>query len=301
MLEEPLFLDQLTTLPAKGVGLAVLGYPIKHSISPQLHGAALEKLSEKEPEFRHWKYQKIEVLPDLLPEALPKLADLGYRGLNLTIPHKVDVLPLIDAVDPQAKIMGAVNTLSWENNGWKGYNTDGVGLSRAVSNAFGKNLKDFNVLVLGAGGASRAAVSQCLGEGCQNLAIYNRSTDRANQLLEILKINGFSQEIVILDHPVNPFENTNSEILIINATSLGLQLSDASPIDLNAFPESVFVYDMVYNPPMTKLLQQAKEKQYSYSNGLGMLVGQAARSLEIWTGREISENAMRQGAKLALS
>ena len=221
MLEEPLFLDQLTTLPAKGVGLAVLGYPIKHSISPQLHGAALEKLSEKEPEFRHWKYQKIEVLPDLLPEALPRLADLGYRGLNLTIPHKVDVLPLIDAVDPQAKIMGAVNTLSWENNGWKGYNTDGVGLSRAVSNAFGKNLKDFNVLVLGAGGASRAAVSQCLGEGCQNLAIYNRSTDRANQLLEILKINGFSQEIVILDHPVNPFENTNSEILIINATSLG--------------------------------------------------------------------------------
>lgn len=301
MLEEPLSLNQLPNFYNNEVGLAVLGYPIKHSISPELHAAALKELSEKEPIFRKWKYQKIEVLPNRLAEALPLLSDSGYRGLNLTIPHKVEVLPLLDCIDDQAKVMGAVNTLSWENQGWKGYNTDGAGLSGDIYNAFGKRLKDFNVLVLGAGGASRAAVSQCLLEDCQNLAIYNRSIERASHLSEILRTNGFSQEVLILDQPINPFADTNSELLIINATSLGLRREDPSPVDLSVFPELVYVYDMVYNPPMTKLLKQAKEKKIPFSNGLGMLVGQAARSLEIWTGRDISENAMRQGAKLALS
>ena len=143
MLEEPLSLNQLPNFYNNEVGLAVLGYPIKHSISPELHAAALKELSEKEPIFRKWKYQKIEVLPNRLAEALPLLSDSGYRGLNLTIPHKVEVLPLLDCIDDQAKVMGAVNTLSWENQGWKGYNTDGARSFGRYIQCFWKEVERF--------------------------------------------------------------------------------------------------------------------------------------------------------------
>ena len=150
MLEETFLLDQLCRLQPNEVGLAVLGYPIKHSISPQLHTAALEVLALGDPAFACWNYRKIEVPPQHLSTALPRLVELGFRGLNLTIPHKVEILPLLSGIDPQAEIMGAVNTLKWENNGWHGYNTDGFGLSLAIRNAFQKSMADFDVLVLGA-------------------------------------------------------------------------------------------------------------------------------------------------------
>ena len=184
MLEDTFLLDQLAQPSPDEVGLAVLGFPVRHSISPHLHGAALKVLAGKEPKFNHWNYRKIEVAPQDLSSALPKLAQLGYRGLNLTIPHKVDVLPLLSSIDDRAAVLGAVNTLSWEEGGWKGYNTDGDGLSWAIKQAFHRQIDEFDILVLGAGGAARAAVAQCLFEGCKNLALFNRSVDRANLLCQ---------------------------------------------------------------------------------------------------------------------
>ena len=300
MLEQTFLLDQLTDLPADEVGLAVLGYPIAHSISPQLHGAALEVLAEKEAEFKRWHYRKIEVPPEDLHIALPRLAQLGFRGLNLTIPHKVDVLPHLCSIDDRARAMGAVNTLSWENGGWKGYNTDGVGLSRAIRQAFHRSVEEFDVLVLGAGGAARAAVAQCLFEGCASLSLFNRSVDRAEQLCLALKENGLKQEISVIESFSAPFENTEHPVLVINATSLGLQVDDPPPVDLDYFKGDTCVYDMVYNPPVTELLSQAKRNGFSWANGLGMLVGQAARSLEIWSGRSVSADAMSRAATSAM-
>ncbi len=292
MPEPPLFIEQISSLPPGDVGLAVLGQPIVHSLSPEMHNAALLELSRRESKFSRWKYHKIEIAPEHLAQALPRLAELGFRGLNLTIPHKVDVLSILEDIDPRALVMGAVNTLLWKNGSWKGYNTDGEGLSRAVKIAFGKGLNDFNVLILGAGGAARAAAAQCLAEGCQNLAVLNRSADRAQKMIESLRENGFSKRIELMDRPRNPFPGIKGKSLIINATSLGLQMDDPTPLDLSLFEKSVCIYDMIYNPPMTKLTSQAKEYHMPYSNGLGMLVGQAVRSLEIWTGQKVSEDAM---------
>jgi shikimate dehydrogenase len=300
MLEETFLLDQLCRLQSNEVGLAVLGYPIKHSISPQIHTAALEALALGDPAFACWNYRKIEVLPEHLSTALPRLVELGFRGLNLTIPHKVEVLPLLSDIDPQAEIMGAVNTLKWENNGWHGYNTDGYGLSLAIRNAFQKSLSDFHILVLGSGGAARAAVAQCLFEGCSRLAIYNRSPARAHALSQTFLQNKNHLSITVVDSPCDPFGNNEHPLLVINATSLGLRADDPSPIDLSVFAGHPYVYDMVYNPPETRLLAHAKDLGCPHVNGLGMLVGQAARSLEIWTGREVSFDAMNQAALEAL-
>ena len=292
MPEPPLVIEQISPLPPGDVGLAVLGQPIIHSLSPEMHNAALLELSRRDSKFSRWKYFKIEIAPEQLAQALPRLAELGFRGLNLTIPHKVDVLTILEEIDPKALVMGAVNTLRFENGYWKGYNTDGEGLSRAIQIAFGKGLNDFNVLVLGAGGAARAAAVQCLTEGCQYLAVLNRSADRAQKMIKALSENGFSNRVELMDHPRNPFIGRRGKNLIINATSLGLRMDDPTPLDLSLFEETVCVYDMIYNPPVTKLTKQAKEYRMAYSKGLSMLIGQAVRSLEIWTGQKVSEDAM---------
>ena len=301
MLKETFLLDDLPKLQPDQVGLAVLGHPIKHSMSPEIHTAALKVLADSSREFSRWNYHKIEVEPASLAKALPILADHGYRGLNLTIPHKVDVLPHLSLMDEQARIMGAVNTLSWENGAWKGYNTDGIGLSKAIEDAFTISLKEFQVIVLGAGGAARAAVAQCIFEGCEKVAIYNRSIDRAQLLSSALKENELNQEVLLLESFLNPFAGSKEPVLIINATSLGLKSEDPSPVDLTQVDGNFYVYDMVYNPAVTRLMTEAKKKSYPVANGLGMLVGQAARSLEIWSGREVSIEAMSEAARAAIS
>ncbi len=297
MLNETFLINDLSNLPKNEVGLAVLGCPVKHSISPKLHNAALAILAEKESSFRLWNYRKIEVLPSDLASALSKLSEFGFRGLNLTIPHKVDVLPLISSMDEQARAMGAVNTLNLEKGVWRGYNTDGVGLSRAIFQAFKKQMDEFNILILGAGGAARAAVAQSIFEGCRRVAVFNRSVDRARELCQALKNNGINQDIDLLESIKNPFSGSQEPTLVINATSLGLQLDDPSPIDLSLLSGNVYVFDMVYNPSVTNLLRQAKEVGYPCVNGLGMLVGQAAKSLEIWSDREVSTEAMSQAVQ----
>ena len=301
MLKETIRLDNLPKLSPDQVGLAVLGYPIKHSISPEIHTAALKVLAESSSEFSRWSYDKIEVEPGTLDKVLPILADYGYRGLNLTIPHKVDVLPHLELIDEHARVMGAVNTLSLENGQWKGYNTDGFGLSKAIEDAFSLSLKDFQVIVLGAGGAARAAVAQCIFEGCSSVSVYNRSIERARMLSSALKKNQLNQDVLLLNSFCNPYDGNKDPVLIINATSLGLKPEDPSPVDLTMADGNLYVYDMVYNPPVTQLMTDAKKKGYPVANGLGMLVGQAACSLEIWAGQEVSVQAMSEAAQAAIS
>ena len=140
MPERSLEIGEMHAFAEGQVGLAVLGCPIAHSISPQLHNASLKKMGESNPRYAHWRYDKIEVSASQLAEALPRLAELGYRGINLTIPHKVEVLPLLKSVDEEALAMGAVNTLVWDENGWSGRNTDGYGLEQVVHEDLGVRL-----------------------------------------------------------------------------------------------------------------------------------------------------------------
>ncbi len=193
MPEDTLLFDQIEPLPRGRTGLAVLGFPISHSLSPILHNAALREISKFKAEFKQWEYQKIELAPERLPEALDRLRDCGYRGLNLTIPHKVEVLPFLGSIDPDAELMGAVNTLTLVDGGWSGCNTDGYGLEQGLRETLKVELQDSQVLVLGAGGAARAAATQCLRRGCSRLWIGNRSIDRLKKVEEILKSN-FGEE-----------------------------------------------------------------------------------------------------------
>ena len=304
MHESNLSRSLLSVYSPNEVGLAVLGWPVSHSISPFLHNAALEKLSLVDSNFKNWRYEKLQVPAEDLSSILPQMAKCGYRGMNLTIPHKVRVLPYLSEVTKEAQVMGAVNTLVKVKDGWMGYNTDGYGLQRALESTFKIYLREHVVLILGAGGAARAAAAKCLSVGCEQVWISNRSRDRMNALVSDLSEEFPSSSLKSFQ--IDRFPNSLydvSNLIIINATSLGLHESDASPLN---FPFSNFnveakAFDMIYNPAETEFLRKAKEAGMEFSNGLSMLVFQALRSLEIWTGREISEKAMFEGARKGMN
>ena len=301
MPELPLQLGDLRAFPPENVGLAVLGYPISHSISPSLHNSALRELSESDLRFANWRYDKIEVQASELSDALPRLAELGYRGINLTIPHKVEVLPLLKSVDEEALAMGAVNTLVWDENGWSGRNTDGYGLEQGVHEDLGVRLEDSSILILGAGGAARAATAQCLLRGCETVWLGNRSLDRLAGVTEALGNVFESHRIRTFALSELPPEIEDLEdLLVINATSLGLRENDPSPLAMNGLSSNTKVYDMIYNPSETTLLADARKAGMTCGNGLSMLVHQAARALEIWTGESVPSEVMLREAKLAM-
>ncbi|MDG1137923.1 MAG: shikimate dehydrogenase [Opitutales bacterium] len=298
MHDNQLTLDQIKPLADGRVGLAVLGFPINHSLSPHLHNAALAQLAFHDEKFKNWKYGKVELAASDLGKALPKLWDCGYKGLNLTIPHKVEVLPLLSSIDPAAEIMGAVNTLVWKEDGWHGCNTDGYGLEAGLRESLSVELENAQVLILGAGGAARAAAAQCLKSRCKKIWLANRSIGRLTEVVHVLSKTFGSKRIqsFALDSLPNEVGNIKG-LVIINATSLGLKREDLCPIELDGFDPSCKIYDMIYNPAVTKLLEQAKYGKMSHANGLSMLVHQAARALELWTQESVSVSAMYSGVR----
>ena len=301
MPEPPLLLKDLAAFSEEEVGLAVLGDPIAHSISPQLHNAALKDLSRADSAYDKWRYDKIEVSPAQLEVALPKLAELGYRGINLTIPHKVEVMPLLKSVDSGALAMGAVNTLVWSEDGWSGYNTDGYGLEEGVREDLGVNLEDSSVLILGAGGAARAATAQCLLRGCRTVWLGNRSLERLSSMTDALGNTFGSHRLrTFALSEIPPEVEGLKDLLVINATSLGLREDDPSPLALERFSSRTKVYDMIYTPPATALLKEGGKMGMTVGNGLAMLVHQAARALEVWTGESVSSRVMLAEARKAM-
>jgi shikimate dehydrogenase len=282
-----------------GTALAVLGYPIRHSISPAMHNAALAEMGHREPRFHTWRYFRFEVPPTDLPRALPALHRCGFHGLNLTVPHKVLAFDLVTRVDPAALPIGAVNTLRRTATGWEGFNTDGYGLATAVRESLGCPLTGTPVILLGAGGAARGAAVECLQQGCSSLTIGNRTAAPRDALLASLTalssaipLRGFDLAHVPADLPEGA--------LVINATSAGLKAGDAPPLDLARVPSPLGVYDMIYNPPRTALLQQASRLQLPAANGLSMLVHQGVRALELWSAARVPVEVMRSAAFAAL-
>ncbi|MEY4939608.1 MAG: hypothetical protein RIQ93_1343 [Verrucomicrobiota bacterium] len=288
---DPVFtLSDLKAWSRAGTSLAVLGQPIKHSISPLMHNAALGLLAREQERFRDWRYFRFEIAPEDLPRALELLHAKHFRGVNLTVPHKIIAFDRVAAVDPAARPIGAVNTLRWSEEGWQGFNTDGYGLATGVQETLGRELAGADVVLVGAGGAARGAAVECLQRGCASLWIANRTAAKVDLLRAILTplagripVRGFAPEA--------PPASLPAGALVINATSAGLRPEDPLPINLAMLPRPAALYDMIYNPPQTQLLRAASQQGIPHANGLSMLVHQGAKALEIWTEQPATKTA----------
>ncbi|NBB79404.1 MAG: shikimate dehydrogenase [Verrucomicrobia bacterium] len=292
-------LDDLRNARFDGTALAVVGHPIAHSVSPAMQNAAIAKLREHDSRFSDWAYYRFDIAPDDLAEAIPLFYKNNFLGLNLTIPHKVQAMDLIYGVSPDAERMGAANTLVWGEHGYDGFNTDGYGLKTALKADLGIDLKGATVILLGSGGAARAAAVQCLLDGCARLYIGNRSVERLGQLMSAIESMPGGDRVVAF--PLSePPGHLPDEGVLINATSLGLKADDPAPYDAASLPAGWAVYDMIYNPAATELLKTAAASGLGVANGLSMLVHQGARSLEIWSHAAVDAHSMERAACHAL-
>ncbi len=266
-----------------GTWLAVVGHPIKHSLSPTMHNAALAQLAASDPRLADWRYTRFDIDPVDLPEALTLFREKRFRGLNLTVPHKVIAFDRVADIDPAAQPIGAINTLLLTDAGWRGFNTDSYGVASALHADLAVTLPGAHVVLLGAGGAARGAAVEFLRQGVASLWIANRTRANLDTLLADLRplvgvsaLHGFSPTEIPADVPTGA--------VVVNATSAGLRADDPAPIDLSLLLRPRAVFDMIYNPPHTPLLRQAEALGLPRAHGLSMLAYQGARALEIWCG-----------------
>ena len=279
------------------VRLAVLGSPVEHSLSPAMHNAALEALGSDV------RYAKIECAPENLAEAVDCARRANFLGLNLTIPHKFAALGLCTELDDTARQLGAVNTLLIDGSRTAGFNTDGPGLVRAIREVFSFDLRDLRVMVLGAGGgAGSAAALQCALEKCPRLVLVNRTENkahdiaqRATQLLHTDRLEGPEDPVTVIPLEESALrEQLTRTDLVINATSLGMKRTDPRLIPAAILTPDLMVYDMIYRPSVTRLLEDAKSTGARTANGLSLLLHQGALSLEIWLNRPVPLDVMRR-------
>ena len=270
--------------------VGIIGWPLGHSLSPTMHNAAFQAAG-----MADWRYDLLPIPPDELGSHLGKLREEGgYRGLNVTIPLKEAVLPFIEP-DETAAALGAVNTIDFQTK--RGHNTDAGGLLADLA-AHEVPLRGQRALVLGGGGAARAAV-YALAEAGAQLAIHNRTTSRAERLIAEL---GVQAELL----PPQELAAWRPQ-LVVNSTSVGMERSgdetatSQSPWPAQTpLPTAMTVYDMVYRPARTRLMEQVEAQGGRGISGLGMLVQQGALSFAIWTGRQAPVAVMRAAAEAAL-
>ena len=297
-------LGSLNAGEEKPVRFAVIGKPVKHSLSPELHQPALDHLGEAA------RYVRIEVEPGQVAEAFSLLHQAGLRGLNVTVPHKLEALEACDEVDPAASVMGAVNTIIFDEEGRSsGFNTDGPGFARAIREEFSVDLRDLKVIIVGAGGgAGRAIATQCITENCPQVILVNRTLPKLEtikeQLLAMIRREDLEGprdwlEILALDDP-GLAEALQASELIINTTSVGLKATDPAPFPTRWIEPHHLVYDTIYNPAKTRLLREAEAQGARTANGLSLLIHQGALSLEYWLNTTAPLAQMREGVRAAL-
>jgi shikimate dehydrogenase len=278
------------------IRLGVFGDPVAHSLSPQMQNAAIEQSKID------MQYARFHIRPNELASALAFVSKLDFVGVNLTLPHKIDAVGLVDELDENAKRIGAVNTIKIDNGKLRGFNTDGRGFSRAIREEFSVDLRDLRVMVLGAGGGARAIALQCAKENCERLVIANRTVEKAQKLADDLreffagpKVLGPVPRLqaLSLDESAIRFQIANVD-LVVNATPLGLSRGDASPIPARLLAPHVMVYDTIYSDKHTPLVSAAMEAGARAANGLSMLLHQGALAFEIWFQREAPLDVMRK-------
>lgn len=265
--------------------IGLLGHPVAHSKSPIMHNSMFQALK------LNYAYLAFDVEPKQLEEAVTAVKALHIRGLNVTIPHKVEIMPFLDEISEEARIIGAVNTVVNENGKLLGYNTDGEGYVRSLLEETGTTLIGKKVLVLGAGGAARAINYSLSKQPIRQLVIVNRDKEKADQMKNELKKQ--------VEVGVAGYEELEEEIrktdVIINTTSIGMfPHSHQSLIEKEWIEPRHLVSDIIYNPLATQLLQDAKEQGAVVHSGLGMFVYQGVLAFEKWTGITPDPNVMRE-------
>ncbi|GHC64908.1 shikimate dehydrogenase [Roseibacillus persicicus] len=293
--------DQATLNPegTKPAKLAVIGHPVAHSQSPQLHQPALDALDIDA------RYIRLDLEPGELPAAFAKMKELGFVGTNVTVPHKFEALSACTDLDPAAEALGAVNTVLFgDGEDLLGFNTDGPGFVRAIREEFSVDVRDLRIMIVGAGGgAGQALATQCAREGCEQLVLVNRSLEKLETLatrlepyFESEKLNGPGErlEIYALDSPHLP-EIAGHCDLLVQTTSLGLKATDPAPIPSSCLQPHHLVYDTIYQPARTKFLRNAEANGARIANGLSLLLHQGALSFEYWFPGTSPLDAMRKG------
>lgn len=248
----------------------------------------------------NWRYLNFEVPPGKLGAAMKAIDALGMRGINLTIPHKVAVIRHLDELSPEARAIGAVNTVRIEGGRKIGENTDGKGFLRGLRNDACIEPQGKRVVMLGAGGAARAIGTELVLAGVSDLLVVNRSLDRGRTMAADLRAATGGN--VRFEHWRGSFAAPAECDLLVNATSIGLYPDvDAMPaIDLSSLAEGTLVADAVFNPPETRLLAAAKARGLPTLDGLSMLVYQGVIAFEMWTGQSPDEAAMKSALRDAL-
>ena len=251
-----------------------------------MHNAAFAALG------LNWRYLAFEVDPKNLRAAIEGARAMNFAGLNLTVPHKLLAVDMVDELDASAKTWGAVNTIKFDNSRAIGFNTDADGLVNSLREDLAVELRGSKVLLLGAGGAGRTAALKLAAENVAELFLVNRTASKAEEIAGEIK-KQFPAVKVSVGYPKAEID------LLLNATSLGLKPEDGSPLEEKQFSlkQTRAVYDMIYQPAETKLLVAAKAAGCKTANGIGMLVQQGAKAFEIWTGQSAPVAVMRRAVE----
>ena len=288
------FYKSINIMDIKGstniVGL--IGHPVEHSFSPPMHNAAFKKLG------LDYAYVPFDVDPDNLKSAIEGANSLNVRGLNVTIPHKVNVMQYLNELDEVAELIGAVNTIDFKD--LKGYNTDGIGAIKAIEEVTA--VKDKKVVLAGAGGASRAISFYVAKYGAESLTILNRNESKAHNLAEDV-----ADSKLIGDVRSGSISEISSYLkdadILIDTTPLGMDPHiDDDPIAVaEDMHGDLVVFDAVYNPNETVLLKEAIKAGAKPVYGIKMLLYQGAESFKIWTGRDAPVDVMEQALRKTLN
>lgn len=274
----------------------IFGDPVAHTLSPAMHNAAFTALG------LNFVYLPFHVRREALAAAVAGIKALGLAGVNITVPHKEAVLPLLDEVAEEARLIGAVNTVVNRGGALVGYNTDATGFLRALQEA-GFDPAGRPAVVIGAGGAARAVVVALARAGVWEITIFNRTLSRAAALAELVRAEGIAAAALSWADLTGAGKKVVAQAaLVVQTTSLGMhpQEEDAPPVPPEALGPGQLVVDLIYSPPETRFLRLARAAGATTQNGMAMLLHQGAAAFELWTGREAPVGVMRAALENAL-
>ncbi len=271
--------------------VALIGHPVEHSFSPPMHNAAFQKLD------MDWAYVAFDVNPNNLKSAVEGAKALNIKGFNVTIPHKIDVMEFLDEIDEVADLIGAVNTIDFKS--MKGYNTDGIGAVKAIEEV--TPIKNRNVVVAGAGGASRAISFYIAKYGAESLTILNRNVEKAQNLAGDVMDSGLIGEVKS-DSISKIGDYVDEADILVDTTPIGMHphVNDAAIVEAGQMHEDLVVFDAVYNPNETVLIKEALKAGAKPVYGIKMLLYQGAESFEIWTGKKAPVDEMEMALRQTL-
>ena len=265
---------------------AVVGYPIDHSLSPLMHNASMKSLNFD------GIYLALNINPDDVVETLPVMNKMGFKGINLTIPHKEIVYSHLETLDESAKLFKSVNTILFEDDEIKGFNTDGYGFLKALGSSFGKEIDNDKVFILGCGGAGRTVALQSTKSKAESIWLADIDEDKILKLKdEILSLDPTMKIYysLNLDEQIDGCKDSN---LIIQASPVGMKENEKSLFPSSAFNNNQRVFDLIYMYPETSFMKNAKQSGAEVANGLGMLLYQGEKAFRIWTNCEANQDVM---------